>query len=77
MPLTEQGEVYFESICMFTFLLLLGKYLGFAPALKPNLPLTQLLLTARKVENNEEHITGAKLLSLGDMVRVNWRNHCR
>jgi len=28
------GEVYFESICMFTFLLLLGKYLEFRARLK-------------------------------------------
>ncbi|WP_053911245.1 heavy metal translocating P-type ATPase [Pseudoalteromonas sp. SW0106-04] len=72
--LSEQGEVYFESICMFTFLLLLGKYLEFRARLKASeftANLQKLLpLTARKVENNEEHITSAKLLSLGDIVRV-------
>ena len=27
--ITEQGEVYFESVSMFTFLLLIGKFLEF------------------------------------------------
>ncbi|WP_105213553.1 heavy metal translocating P-type ATPase [Pseudoalteromonas sp. T1lg22] len=72
---TGTGEVYFESICMFTFLLLLGKYLEFRARLKASeftANLQQLLpLTARVVDgDNEEQLISAKLLKLGDTVRV-------
>ena len=65
----------FESICMFTFLLLLGKYLEFRARLKAseftaNLP-KLLPLTARIIiENNQESIIAAKKLKLGDVVLI-------
>ncbi|MDW7549962.1 heavy metal translocating P-type ATPase [Pseudoalteromonas peptidolytica] len=71
----EVGEVYFESICMFTFLLLLGKYLEFRARLKASeftANLQKLLpLTARKIDdqNNEQHIA-AKKLKLNDRILV-------
>lgn len=71
----EVGEVYFESICMFTFLLLLGKYLEFRARLKASeftANLQKLLpLSARKVDenNNEQHIA-AKKLKLNDLILV-------
>ncbi|MEO2265772.1 heavy metal translocating P-type ATPase [Pseudoalteromonas sp. YIC-656] len=72
--LTGTGEVYFESICMFTFLLLLGKYLEFRARLKASeftANLQQLLpLTARVVSSGEEQLVSAKLLKLDDVVRI-------
>ena len=69
----ETGEVYFESICMFTFLLLLGKYLEFRARLKASeftANLQKLLpLTARLV-NDEEEIIAAKRLKLNDKVMI-------
>lgn len=71
----EVGEVYFESICMFTFLLLLGKYLEFRARLKASeftANLQKLLpLTARTFdENGKEHIIAAKKLKLNDVVLI-------
>ncbi|GGF05677.1 heavy metal translocating P-type ATPase [Pseudoalteromonas gelatinilytica] len=73
--LMSVGEVYFESICMFTFLLLLGKYLEFRARLKASeftANLQKLLpLTARIIdENNQESIIAAKKLKLGDVVLI-------
>lgn len=71
--LFETGEVYFESICMFTFLLLLGKYLEFRARLKASeftANLQKLLpLTARLV-NDKEEIIAAKRLKLNDKVMI-------
>ncbi|CCQ12134.1 Type cbb3 cytochrome oxidase biogenesis protein CcoI; Copper-translocating P-type ATPase [Pseudoalteromonas luteoviolacea B = ATCC 29581] len=69
------GEVYFESICMFTFLLLLGKYLEFRARLKASeftANLHKLLpMTARYInEQGEEAIIAAKQLKLGDRILV-------
>lgn len=68
------GEVYFESICMFTFLLLLGKYLEFRARLKASeftSNLQKLLpLTARIVDNFQEQIIAAKKLKLNDIILV-------
>ncbi|MDP4983352.1 heavy metal translocating P-type ATPase [Pseudoalteromonas tunicata] len=71
----ETGEVYFESICMFTFLLLLGKYLEFRARLKATeftANLQKLLpLTARLAsETGEEKIIAAKKLQLGDIIFI-------
>jgi P-type Cu2+ transporter len=69
------GEVYFESICMFTFLLLLGKYLEFRARLKASeytANLQKLLpLTARTIdEHGQEHIIAAKKLKLNDTILI-------
>ncbi|KZN30276.1 ATPase [Pseudoalteromonas luteoviolacea S2607] len=68
------GEVYFESICMFTFLLLLGKYLEFRARMKASeftANLQKLLpLTARKISGNKEEVIAAKSLQLNDMILV-------
>ena len=71
----EVGEVYFESVCMFTFLLLLGKYLEFRARLKASeftANLQKLLpLTARTMnDNGEELIIAAKKLKLNDIVLI-------
>lgn len=71
----QVGEVYFESVCMFTFLLLLGKYLEFRARLKASeftANLQKLLpLTARTLDDNgQEHIIAAKKLKLNDVVLI-------
>jgi len=62
--ITEQGEVYFESVSMFTFLLLIGKFLEFrarshAAQVSANL-LKLMPMTATRVvidENNKQQTT--------------------
>ncbi|TMN90548.1 copper-translocating P-type ATPase [Pseudoalteromonas phenolica] len=71
----EVGEVYFESICMFTFLLLLGKYLEFRARLKASeftANLQKLLpLTARKLlDDGTEDVIAARNLKLNDRVLI-------
>ena len=71
----QVGEVYFESVCMFTFLLLLGKYLEFRARLKASeftANLQKLLpLTARTInDSGEELIIAAKNLKLNDVVLI-------
>lgn len=72
--LTQSGEVYFESITMFTFLLLLGKYLEFRARLKASESITNLQklqpVTATRIEQ-ENHVTvAAKQLRVGDLILV-------
>ncbi|KZN56584.1 heavy metal translocating P-type ATPase [Pseudoalteromonas luteoviolacea] len=68
------GEVYFESICMFTFLLLLGKYLEFRARMKASeftANLQKLLpLTARRLSGTTEEVIAAKSLTLNDLILV-------
>ncbi|MDK2595167.1 heavy metal translocating P-type ATPase [Pseudoalteromonas obscura] len=68
------GEVYFESICMFTFLLLLGKYLEFRARMKASeftANLQKLMpLTARKITGAVEEVIAAKSLALNDLILV-------
>lgn len=70
----QTGEVYFESITMFTFLLLIGKFLEFrarnrAAEVSANL-LKLMPLTATKIEGDEESFVVAKTLVQGDQVVV-------
>jgi len=76
--ITEQGEVYFESVSMFTFLLLIGKFLEFrarshAAQVSANLlklmPMTATRITTNNKEQKEELIA-AKLLVKNDLVLI-------
>ena len=75
--ITEQGEVYFESVSMFTFLLLIGKFLEFrarshAAQVSANL-LKLMPMTATKLVDGEvikEKLVAAKLLVKGDLVLI-------
>ena len=80
--ITEQGEVYFESVSMFTFLLLIGKFLEFrarsyAAQVSANL-LKLMPMTATRIrresselrESNCEELVAAKQLVKGDMVLI-------
>ena len=83
---TQQGEVYFESVSMFTFLLLIGKFLefrarSFAAQVSANL-LKLMPMTATKIaiESSElgdsnqkkqrEELVAAKQLVKDDMVLI-------
>jgi len=81
--ITEQGEVYFESVSMFTFLLLIGKFLEFrarsyAAQVSANLlklmPMTATLIgkvSSDALESNSEEINvNDKLLGSGDEALV-------
>ena len=81
--ITQQGEVYFESISMFTFLLLIGKFLEFrarSRAAQASANLLKLMpMTATKIltqdKSNEnagckEVLIAAKQLIKGDLVII-------
>ena len=80
--ITQQGEVYFESVAMFTFLLLIGKFLEFrarsrAAQVSANL-LKLMPMTATKVitvsnnvdKQSKEVLVAAKQLIKGDIVII-------
>jgi Cu2+-exporting ATPase len=78
--ITQQGEVYFESVAMFTFLLLIGKFLEFrarsyAAQVSANL-LKLMPMTAIKLMNDtiagsqNEILIAAKQLIKGDHVLI-------
>lgn len=79
---TQQGEVYFESVSMFTFLLLIGKFLEFrarARAAQVSANLLKLMpMTATKLitmikdgeQNYNEELIAAKNLIIGDCVLI-------
>jgi len=83
---TEQGEVYFESVSMFTFLLLIGKFLEFrarsyAAQVSANL-LKLMPMTATRIDKEsgelldssyvkqKERLVAAKQLIKGDIVLI-------
>ena len=71
---TSQGDVYFESVAMFTFLLLIGKYLEFrtrshAALISANL-LKLMPMTATQLLNNAETLVAAKKLRPQDIVLI-------
>ncbi|WP_371379079.1 heavy metal translocating P-type ATPase [Thalassotalea aquiviva] len=71
---TQSGEVYFESVSMFTFLLLIGKFLEFrarARAAEVSANLLKLMpLTATKLVQGCEQIVSAKSLVALDQVSI-------
>ncbi|GHE83872.1 heavy metal translocating P-type ATPase [Thalassotalea profundi] len=72
--ISQQGEVYFESVSMFTFLLLIGKFLEFrartrAAEVSANL-LKLMPMTATKIVNDNEEFIAAKKLLAQDLVIV-------
>jgi len=72
--ISHQGEVYFESVAMFTFLLLIGKFLEFrarsrAAEVSANL-LKLMPMTATKITNNKEEFIVARKLKPQDIVLI-------
>jgi len=77
--ITQQGEVYFESVSMFTFLLLIGKFLEFrarsrAAQVSANLlklmPMTAIRLSSADIKNSSEVLVAAKQLIKDDIVLI-------
>lgn len=72
--ISQQGEVYFESASMFTFLLLVGKYLEFRARLRAAEISANLLklmpMTATKIINGVEELIVAKKLCPLDVVLI-------
>lgn len=70
----QHGEVYFESVAMFTFLLLIGKFMEFrarARAAEVSANLLKLMpLSATVLEGDKESIVSAKHLNIGDICLV-------
>lgn len=75
----NQGEVFFESISMFTFLLLIGKYLEFkakSKALLSNANLnSNLPLTINLWQDGKAQTRLVKELSVGDIVLIKPGEH--
>lgn len=71
---TGKGDVYFESIAMFTFFLLVGRYFEMRTRHRNRLAygnLAQLMpLSARRLEQGREISVPVKTLVVGDRVRV-------
>jgi len=69
-----KGEVYYESVAMFTFLLLIGKYLEFRARSKAAEVSSNLLklmpMTATKIFNGKELLIAAKKLQPKDIVLI-------
>ncbi len=67
-------DVYFDSVAMFTFFLLLGRFLESQARLKSGQSISQLISlippTAIKLINGNEVVISAKDLCIGDKVRV-------
>ena len=76
--ISQQGEVYFESVAMFTFLLLIGKFLEFRARMQASHVSANLLklmpMTATKLTNDEnqqkEELIAAKHLKKFDIVII-------
>lgn len=72
--ISQQGEVYFESVSMFTFLLLIGKFLEFRARLKASYVSANLLklmpMTATRLHNDKEEFIAAKKLQKFDLVLI-------
>ena len=72
--ISQQGEVYFESVAMFTFLLLVGKFLEFrarsrAADLSANL-LKLMPMTATKLIDNQPSVVAASQLIAEDEILI-------
>lgn len=72
--ISQQGEVYFESVAMFTFLLLIGKFLEFRARLRASQMSANLLklmpMTATRLFNDSEEFIAAKKLQKFDIVLI-------
>lgn len=71
---TETGEVYFESVCMFVFLLQLGKFYEFRARKQARDATSNLLkimpVTAQLWDGSEAIATSARRLKHGDLILV-------
>ena len=72
--LTNTGEIYFDSVTMFTFFLLIGRFLEMKARHRTgragNAMLNLLPTSALRLVNGEEQLVPASELNAGDLVRV-------
>ncbi len=72
--LLNQGEVYFDSVTMFTFFLLTGRYLEMMARHRAGQASEELIrllpVTATRVSEGEEQVVSASELQLADLVRI-------
>lgn len=72
--LTGQGEVYFDSVSMFTFFLLTGRYLEMAARHKAGQVAEELVrlmpATATRLRDGEQEVVPVSQLELGDHLLV-------
>ena len=68
------GEVYFESVCMFTFLLQLGKFFEYRARSRARDATSNLLkimpVAATLLEQDEQRSVSARRLQIGDVILV-------
>ncbi|MCC5825268.1 heavy metal translocating P-type ATPase [Alkalimonas sp.] len=71
---TETGEVYFESVCMFVFFLQLGKFFEYRARAKARDATSNLLkimpVTATQLIDGQPQSTSARRLQPGDLILV-------
>ncbi len=70
----EQGHVYYDSVVMFTFFLLLGRYLELLARKRSNEATDNLIRVApaiaTRLQNSEEEIIPVVKLNVGDMILI-------
>ena len=71
---TQSGEVYFDSVAMFTFFLLVGRFLEMGARHKSGQVADELIrltpVTATRIEDNEHKLVAINELELGDKLLV-------
>ncbi len=71
---TQTGEVYFESVCMFTFLLQLGKFFEYRARAQARDATSNLLkimpVSATLLKDDQQHVVSARRLQSGDTIMV-------
>ncbi len=71
---TQTGEVYFDSVAMFTFFLLVGRFLEMGARHKSGQVADELIrltpVTATKIEDNQYRLVAVNELELGDKLLV-------
>jgi P-type Cu2+ transporter len=70
----QTGEVYFESVCMFTFLLQLGKFFEYRARSQARDATSNLLrimpVSATLIKDNQQVVVSAKRLKHGDIILI-------
>ncbi len=72
--LFNTGEVYFESVCMFTFLLQLGKFFEYRARARARAATSNLLkimpVSATLLDNNAQQVVSARRLTPGNIILI-------
>lgn len=72
--ISQQGEIYFDSVTMFTFFLLGGRYLEMMARHRAGQAAEELVrllpVTATRIVDNQEQVVSASELHINDVLRV-------